>query len=258
MQQLNDVVGKDLAVMFPTLDWTTCSVGDPMGPGLKLGFDGFEGCDIILDPSIPLDMAIDRLGLRGKFDKVYSYNFVGLVHGDCFLTHTIMGLVHLLKVGGCLELKALSTYDLALDALKLLGEGRIISGQILEKYCFTAPRDADGLVYQQTFMFPDRLRLADAELLKIPIKPQFQTPDDLRLDGTSDDKWLAGNAVNRIKESLEEDWPSCIVCGRLATKMDANRAFFSRYCKNHYHQAREECDRRLVEAYSFVMKFTKR
>lgn len=233
-----------------------CSVGEPTGDGLKIGFQGWD-VDAVLDPALPLDMSVRRLGLVGKFEKVISVNFLNYIHGDCFLTHAVTGLTDLLKPGGELEIRAVSTLDIAKDAIAYFENNQTILGQALEKHLFRPALDEFGLVFQQTFLCPKRLRLADSELLKIPVKPRFETPDRCRLDNISDKQWAQGLKNNIANESLSEDWPTCIVCDRLASKMDENRSHYSRYCKNHYHQARENCDKEILEAYSFVMRYKK-
>lgn len=250
----------DLKQKFPHVDWDECSIGEPAGIGIKLGFDGWGKPDILLDPFLPLDMSARTLDLVGKFKRVRSYYYVNNVHGDCTLTHAVRGLQTLVADGGELIIRALDTIALVEEAIKQLRDGSIINAQILEKFCFRPALDSMGAVYQQTLMGEDRLAPFFSGWKKQIASTKGggpQSPESIRLDGIPHHIWDDALNINDMQESLERDWPRCIRCHQLATKMDANRAYYSRYCKDHYHEARQLCDKRMIELYSFEIRLKK-
>jgi hypothetical protein len=52
-----------------------------------------------------------------------------------------------------------------------------------------------------------------------------------------------------MRDSLRQDRPTCLLCGSVVTRRDHDRQYFSRYCKNHYSEARVLCDRALEDAF---------
>lgn len=261
MISIDEVAGKDIWAMFPGNARAFCSVGYPVGPGLRLGYKGWGEPDIALDPAMPLDACIRRLGLEGTFERVQSTGLMNRVHGDCVATHAGKGLANLLTRRGELSVSALSTSLLAKDALNNLDGGAFTKCQRLEKFCFKQPDDASGLLYQQTFLNEERVismfPSLEPEITKRAETTLISCPEDIRLGGIDDKSWARGKTNNGLQSSLSHDWPNCIACGRLATKMDHNRACYSRYCKDHYHAARAECDRKIIESYTMKFVFRK-
>ena len=257
MRQMNELIGQDLSTLF-SVDWNQCSIGKPSGPGLKLGYEGWSNLDIALDPALPLDMCVDQLGLHEKFDRIECNYFLNYIHGDCTLTHAGIGIKKMLKKNGTLLFTALDTVKLAKDAIYHIENSEYTKGQILEKFLFRPAIDDSGIVFQQNLMTPERAKLImgfQSEEKKIAVASQQIIPDHIRLEGISEATWEIGAESNSLTDGLSHDWPKCIRCGRLCTKMDENRTFYSRYCKNHYAEARTKCDEAIVEAYSFVIEF---
>lgn len=178
------------------------------------------------------------------------------------IAHAAMGLEGLMAENGELHISALSTAALAADALSSLNAGSFKRCQQLEKFCFRQADDVSGLMYQQTFLNEDRILSLFpslvADVVKRAEKTQISGPESIRLDGVSDETWSRGEKNNGIASGLDHDWPNCILCRRLATKMDHNRMFYSRYCKDHYHEARGICDRRIIDSYMMEFVFRRR
>lgn len=253
-----DLIGKDLRHLFPSRDWSRCSVGIPSGNGLKLGFEGWGDPDVVLHPGIPLDVAVDQLGLNGKFDQVECNEYLNCIHGDCTLTHAALGVYNLLAKGGTAKITCIDTMRIASDVFAAVHKGDFIKGQMLEKFLFRPAVDASGLIRQQTLLDAQRIATCfkrKAEQFKASYTPERLSPDAVRLPDILDAEWEKGGHYNKLQEDLTHDWPNCIRCQRLATKMDADRAYYSRYCKNHYAEAREKCDRDIIDAYTFVLVF---
>lgn len=257
MTPMNDLIGRDLRQAFPDVDWTSCSIGEPVGPGLRIGYEGWGDPHVALNPSLPLDMCIERLGLKHSFQRVYSEGLLNCVHGDCVLMHTANGLKNALGLGGELRIKVLGTAAVATSALIKLDKGDLIGCQVLEKLCFKMPFDRTGLVYQQTFIDERRLIAAFSGCLHIESACSLddvpERPDDLRIPAATDDAaWLASSGNMAMSETISRDWPRCACCRRVATKADWNRSMFSRYCRNHYQTARELWEETILDAYSIT------
>lgn len=253
MKFMNDLIGQDLKQIFPDRDWSRCSIGEPVGDGIKIGFEGWGEPDIALSPSLPLDMSIERLGLKGAFKHVYSQNLLNYVHGDCVLTHTARGLRDALANGGELKVKILATAALATNALLRLDCGDFVGCQLLEKLCFKLTMDSSGIIFQQTFLDERRLVAAFSGCLHITKNCTANSvlrPDDVRIPEVTDEKWKSSATNMTQTESLKRDWPTCACCRRVSTKADWNRNLFSRYCRNHYQVARELWQSSTLEAYS--------
>ncbi len=165
---------------------------------------------------------------------------------------------------GTLTLSVLATANLARDAIKRLDDNDFRGCFLLEKFCFAQARDLRGFLFQQSFMNLTRLRMLVRELQMVSCQDAKGTdglprhPDEVRLPGVPDEAWASGAGNNRMQDSLDHDRPSCILCGRMATRMDHNRAFFSRYCKDHYHQARQACDAAIRDAYMIKLELRKK
>ena len=149
MSEINSL--DKLKALFPNKNLEKCSVGLPVKDGISLGYEGWGSPDIILDPALPLDMCVDRLGLKSAFKSVISIGLLNCVHGDCILTHTTVGLEKLLAEGGTLSIEVLNTSALAKTALENLDNCNITKCQMLEKFIFQPVLDISGLVFQQTF-----------------------------------------------------------------------------------------------------------
>jgi hypothetical protein len=244
---MRELFGEDVLAMFPDKSGS-CSVGRP-GKGIRLGYEGWGSPDILLDPTLPLDACVGALRLEGKFPLVTSVGLLNNVHGDCMLSHAAAGLTLLVAPGGRLEVEFLATADLAKDALRRLDEHDLLGAQSREKFCFRPPADTSGIVYQQTF-----LNIARARLLFMPLPVRIvkavvpsempDSPDDVRLPGVSDEAW---GAPRGGELGLR---PRCTMCSRVATMMDHDRSKFSRYCKDHYHEARTFWDNLLLANYT--------
>lgn len=259
--RMKDLEGKDVLSLFPEKA-AMCSVGEKRG-GLHLGYEGWGSPDIILDPALPLDLCVERLGLAGRFPLVVSDRFMNVVHGDCWMHHSAKGLADLTAPGGVLRVSALATGDLAEKALEALRRKDYAACQLFEKFVFQPHEGSCRTVYQQTFMSLSRLAVA------FPMNASVRqgcsdtdpplTPDEVRLRNVTDEAWERGASNNGMTDCLDYDWPSCIVtgCPRLATKMDANRSRYSRYCKDCYQDARDRCDDYIREAFTLRVEFRK-
>jgi len=246
---------------FPGRKLDECSFGFPLGEGIKFGYSGWGKIDIALDPRLPIDMCVDQMGLHGKFKKVISQNLVNNIHGDCNLTHAILGLLLLLDNDGILELSFFATGDIAQDAISFLRNNKFDKCQCLEKFCFKPPEDDSCLIYQQTFLNEERIcSLIDCDKFDFRIIKKSRkgelvfSPDDIRLQGIPDEIWLSSKSINTISDSLDIDRPRCIVCRKPSTKMDENRFFFSKYCRNHYHEARQLYAKQITDFYTVNIK----
>lgn len=251
----------DLKARFPEKDTTTCCVGSP-GPGVHLGFAGWGQPDAEADPAMPLDMEVARLGLEGAFQKVVCKDLMHRIHGDCMLTHGFKGLAALGAPGAEIEIEFLSLGDVLRASLDRLDKSMFAEAQILEKLAFGPPMDKDGVLYPQALISPQKARvlLRDARLVfsEILAKPMDDMdipvfPDDVRMD-VDDKVWESSEANFTKREKLFEDRPNCVLCERVVTKRDHDRQFFSRYCKEHYAEARRICDKALRDA--FTVKIT--
>lgn len=252
--------GRDVLEEFPLVDPTRCSVGVPAGSGLRIGFEGWGVPDVAIDPMVPLEMSISRLGLEGRFELVEVNHFLNYVHGDCTLTHAVRGIKSMLKPGGIARVTAVDVTFMAETAIAYARGRDYLKAQIIEKFVFRPPVEDSGLLYQQTMMNLDRMRRVfgmSSTDLKVPVAPTELVPDEVRLPGITDEAWALADSNNSMENSLNHDWPRCISCRRLATKMDENRRYHSRYCKDHYAEARSLSDRRLVDAFTFVTEFRK-
>lgn len=265
MIRYEDALGKDLASLFPAKTWQTCHVGGAIGAkpeDLHLGFEGWEDPDIILDPRLPLDMTVDRLGLAGKFAEVKSDRYLNMIHGDCSLTHACRGLLGLLAKDGILVVRCLDTIRLAEKALSFANAMSFAKCQLLEKFCFRPALDVDGLLYQQTFLNIKRLipPFSRAKQTKLTHCPGMEgappTPDEMRLDEVTEEGWARTEANARARSnSLDQEWPHCACCERLASRSDENQSRYSRYCKDHYHLARTKCEEAITVAFTFQMEY---
>lgn len=235
-----------------------CSVGLPSGPGTKIGYAGWGRPDILLDPALPLDMQVERLGLCCQFEEVACHDLLHRLHGDCTLTHGVYGISSLLKQGGTLKMEFLSLQDVASVAIGLLGRGNIVLAQMAEKHCFGQAVDTSGVLYPQTFISEHKLSLL---LSMAGMEPptyekkadksfEMGPPDILRLDGISDKVWDESALNFAMGEGLRLDRPTCVACDRVVTKRDHDRRCFSRYCKDHYHEARSRYDAAARQAFS--------
>ena len=261
----NESDAEGLREAFKELDWGRCSVGEPRGPGLKMGFEGWGQPDVLLDPVAPLDFQVSSLGLSGAFDEVESYGLAHRLHGDCTLTHGIEGLGSLVKPGGVLVVGFLSMPDVMGMALENLRAGDYARAQVLEKVCFGQPADKAGILYPQTLLSKEKLGsllcragFMNMEVIREPspeLPPAF--PDLFRLEGIEDKVW-EGSAMNfREEDNLRKDRPTCVLCDRVVTKRDHDRKCFSRYCKDHYYEARTLCDESLRSAFLCEVRATK-
>lgn len=257
MIKYQETNAKKLRDELTDMDWSTCSVGEPIGKGLTLGFRGWGNPHVLLDPAIPLDAQVHSMGLEGAFSRVVSNGLLHLLHGDCTLTHGIKGLADLLMPGGCLEITYLSIPDIMGLALKALGAGDFAAAQVLEKACFKPPIDSTGVLFPQTMISRGKAReLLFGEGLDIetvegnpPDKLSSMFPDTFRLDGIENKVWEESAENFKMRDSLRQDRPACLLCGSVVTKRDHDRRYFSRYCKNHYSEARVLCDRALENAF---------
>lgn len=236
-----------------------CSVGVPCGKGIRIGYAGWGNPDILLDPRLPLSMDVDRLDLNGKFQTVVSKYLLNHIHGDCNLTHAVEGLLKLMNKDGTLKIEFISTGDIAFDASIALSKKDYRKCQILEKVCFAQPVDDSGLIYKQNFINKERIRsLIPSSFNVVTLKSSATStlslfPDDVRLDNISDQDWEDAKHINSLSDSLDYDRPRCILCKRPSTKMDHNRKFFSRYCKDHYYDARKINDKMIINYYTTIL-----
>jgi hypothetical protein len=119
-----------------------------------------------------------------------------------------------------------------------------------EKFAFGPAADNDGLLYPQSMISERKLakmlamaRMGPPECIKgIEEGFIFGPPDETRLDGILDKVWESSAANFQLRETLTRDRPTCVLCEKVVTKRDHDRQFFSRYCKDHYHQARQLYD----------------
>lgn len=238
-----------------------CSVGEPRGD-FSIGFEGWGDPDVLVDPAIPLDMQFAQLGLEGRFEVVESHGLLHLLHGDCVLTHGVRGIVNLARPGGKVKFEYLSLHDGIREATKRLDMGDFVSAQAVEKTCFAQALDTTGVLYPQTLISIKKMTmlLRGNGCSKIKITKEVDAsslplfPDHVLLDGVEDKVWEASTRNFTMRDSLDQDRPSCILCNKVATRRDHDRQFFSRYCKNHYQEAREECDLEMREAFLVRMK----
>jgi len=255
-----------LSQRFPDRNAARCSIGRPSGKGVRLGFPGWGEFDLALDPVLPLDMQVSSLKLEGAFKKVESKDLLHRIHGDCTLTHGINGIVSLMKPGGKLTLEWLSLGDILRVAGGLLYAKDWVGAQATEKFAFGQAVDETGVLYPQT-MLPVRkaVRLlnktgcTDIKVVKEPVQEwKALLPDLVRLKDVEDKVWEASVRNFKCRDSLTFDRPTCVICDRVVTKRDHDRQYYSRYCKEHYHQARERCDAQVREAFSVVIQARRR
>lgn len=243
---------------FPSRNLSKCSVGKPVGEGLRLGYEGWGDADIVLDPGLPLDMQVDTLGLAGIFDEVRSVDLLHRLHGDCTLTHGLKGISKLAKQGATIFVEYLDISEIMKYVLMEMNRGQFARAQALEKLCFDRPIDKGMALFPQTLISLRKMQflLADARIFKREILhspclcevPIF--PDEVRLDGIPDKVWEESAENFKRREKILEDRPNCVLCKRVVTKRDHDRQFFSRYCKEHYYMARKSCDSLLRDSFS--------
>lgn len=238
---------------------STVHIGAPPQNGLHIGYAGWGNPQIVIDPRIPLDASLAALH-PGTFDLVVSDGLLNRVHGDCSLSHAVTGLRMLMAPGATLDVSLLATAAIARDALSFLSAFNPKRCQMLEKLCFRAPDDSSGLMYQQTFMdfrriLPFFVGMSPQVVKDVDARGIPYCPEEVRLDGISDEKWRSADAANSKADCLDHDRPTCLCCRRASTKMDQDRRFFSRYCKNHYHAARWICGEKMTAAYTVRILF---
>jgi hypothetical protein len=249
------------------VDWDKCSVGEPVGEGLLVGYEGWGEPHVLLNPADPLDAQLDRLGLFGQFREVRSTGLLHMLHGDCTLTHAVTGMSSLLRPGGTLRIECLSLSEILRLAICRLDRGDFVTSQTLEKTCFLQPVDNSKLLYPQTLISNKKLHmmLFDSGLTEVRNEKEVDIagmefpllPDSIRLGEVENEVWEASSANFRMEEGLGVDRPTCLLCERVVTKRDHDRRYFSRYCKDHYHQGRIICDRKLREAFTIAVVATK-
>jgi hypothetical protein len=246
------------------VDWSKCSVGDYSGNGLWIGYEGWGNPHVCLNPADPLDAQLDQNGLVGLFDEVRCYGLLHRLHGDCTLTHAISGLTKLLKPGGVLFTSHLSLADVLRIAIEQLDRRSFVTSQTLEKMCFLPSIGKSGILFPQSMISKEKLEalfyevgLSRVEITKdiTEIKlPLF--PDSVVLGDVPNEVWEASVANFTKEEGLSEDRPTCVLCKHVVTKRDHDRRYFSRYCKDHYHQGRIRCDDELRKAFTIEAKAT--
>ena len=159
----------------------------------------------------------------------------------------------MLASNGQLSVRFLSTGDLAKEALRHLKEGHYSKCQRLEKFIFREPFDAQGAIWQQTFLNFYRVRnlfpTMSCKVVKDVEITNVLSAEDVNLGATLEE-WKRGAESNNMGESLFADRPKCIICERTSTKMNHDRRYFSRYCKNHYDAARIACDSTILRSYA--------
>lgn len=238
-----------------------CCVGKPEGTGIRLGYDGWGYPDVVLDPIIPLDMCVRNLNIEGKFDFVIGNYFLSSMHGDCSLTHAARGLILMVKPGGKLLIRDISTFDVAKQSIKMFEEGNYTGGQIREKLCFPMPRDKTSLIRIQNFLSPKRIldMFLDhtANIIKnVNTSISCTIPDDVDLSKITTGDFISKNR-NTISDTMQNDRPLCVICGKPSTKMDHNNYLYSKYCKDHYYEARQICDNKIISSFTFEIKILK-
>lgn len=251
---------------FPKRDTSKCTVGRPHGKGVRIGFPGWGRPDVELDPALPIDMQVADLGLAGGFEAVESRDLLHRLHGDCTLTHGVNGIASLAKPGGTVTLEYLSIWDVVARAGEMLDAKDWVGAQATEKIAFGQPADRTGLLYPQTMLSPQKLSgildaagCEGAEVIKGPPDEwACLLPDTVRLDGVDDKVWEASARNFKGGDTLSSDRPVCVLCERVVTKRDHDRRRHSRYCKDHYHEARKICDARARETFSVIIRARRR
>lgn len=267
MIRYGDLLGQDLRSLFRDRNWKVCQVGTAIRPqqdDLFLGFEGWKEPDIALDPRLPLDTVVQQLGLKGAFWEVKSSVYLNLVNGDCALSHAAWGLLALVAPGGTLTIRCMDTVMLAKKAISFAEKYAFEPCLQLERFCFRHPIDTDGILFQRNFMSPSRIQTllaGEAQINLCPakgIEGDLPSPNQFRLESVSDAAWATSEGNSRvIQNSLQSEWPKCTCCNRLATRVLENRSIYSRYCKDHYYQARIQCDKLIREAFMFEITYRK-
>jgi len=232
----------------------SCITAFSNGLMTRISYKGWEDADLFLDATLSLDDNLEKMGLTNKFDLVKADFLLSKIHGDCCLTHAVLGLKNMLVNGGKLIIKDLCTHDLAKDAINFFESGNLVSGQVREKILFCQPVDSTGIIYQQNLLSIKRLNfiLRNLEIIKYPkTEVVAETPDQIDLG--VEDKNIS---YKKVMETFSQNRPTCVICKRACTKQDHNRSLYSRYCKDHYHEAREMCNKILFDAYTFEVQVT--
>jgi hypothetical protein len=253
---------ESLKQQFKDIDLERCSVGEPIGNGLLIGYEGWGSPHIFLNPADPLDAQLDRLELLGKFKEVNSKGLIHMLHGDCTLTHGLIGLCRLLRPGGTLSVEFLAIAEILRIAIEKLDTCDFVTAQILEKMCFLPPLDKSRLLFPQTMISKEKVTniFYEAGLSKVEIVKDIKKielplfPDLIKLEDVPNEVWEASTANFKMEEGLLLDRPTCVLCDRVATKRDHDRKFFSRYCKDHYQEGRILCDAELRNAFTIIIK----
>ena len=247
------------------IDWEKCSVGEPIGSGLLIGYEGWGSPHVLINPADPLDAQLDRIGLFGKFQEVNSKGLLHMLHGDCTFTHGLLGLCRLLRPGGTIFVEFMAIAEVLRIAIQKLDSWDFVTAQILEKMCFLPPIDKSRLLFPQTMISKEKVRnlLYEAGLSKIETFKDIDKitlplfPDLIKLGDVPNEVWTASATNFKMEESLSVDRPTCVLCDRVVTKRDHDRRFFSRYCKDHYQEGRILCDAELRNAFTIIIKATK-